>query len=181
MFLSIFVMTILYGGMCYFVERYFGIESTLTFLIIVVATYICIRILFRSFNRKKDIENFCFDIEIQNKGSKTKWNAFLDTGNLLFDPITQSPVCLVNFKVFKAIFKDIEIMEVLSKSKKLLSLNKAHYIKLNTINNSDEILVFEVDNLKIGEKEFKKSILGLSLVPFNEAFGCDVILHNNFI
>ena len=176
---SYLIVTLIYGGGCYFVERYFGIKSTLIVLAIVVVIYFCTRILFKSFNRKKDIENFCFSIQIENEGQKTIWNGFLDTGNLLFDPVTNSPVSLVNFKVFKSIFKDIELMEVLTKSQKLNSLKFGHYITLNTLNNSDEIFVFQVDSLKIGEKVFEKSILGLSLMNFNEAFGCDIILHNN--
>lgn len=178
-FLSHFMIVLLYGGGCYMIEKFFGIKSTLVVLAVVVALYVVVKILLKTFNRKLEIQNFCFDIEIENMGQRTKWSAFLDSGNLLFDPLTQSPVSLVNFKVFKEIFKEIGMMDVLTKSPKLKKLKMGHYISLNTLSSSDKIFVFQVDRLKIGDKIFEKAIMGLSLTNFNQAFGSDVILHNN--
>ncbi len=180
-FLTFFIVTFLYGGACFFIERYFGLQSTIIVLFLVFAVFVTIKFLSRHIQRKQNVENFCFEAEIENLGSKTKWRAFLDTGNLLFDPLTQSPVILINFKVFSSLFKEIEIMDVLTRSKKVKSLKLAHYINFNTLNNSDQVLVFQVDRLRVGDKVLNKPILGLSLKDFNQAFGSDIILHNSCV
>ncbi len=179
LYFCFFIVTFLYGGACYFVERYFGIESTLVILFIIASLFLGVKLLTKKLNQKRNIDDFCFDIKIETQGQTTKWKAFLDSGNLLFDPLTQSPVTLINFKVFSTIFCDVEILDVLTRSKKIKALKLAHYINFNTLNNNDKILVFQVDRLYIGEKTLEKPILGLSLKNFNEAFGSDVILHNS--
>lgn len=181
LFLTFFIVTFLYGGACFFIERYFGLRSTIIVLSLVFVVFAIIKSLSRYIQRRQNVENFCFEAEIENFGTKTKWKAFLDTGNLLFDPLTQSPVILINFKVFSALFKEIEIMDVLTHSKKVKLLKLAHYINLNTLNNSDKVLVFQVDRLCVGGKILDKPILGLSLKDFNQAFGSDIILHNSCI
>ena len=109
----------------------------------------------------------------------SSWTGFLDSGNLLVDPLTQSPVILINFKVFHNLFKDLDVVDVLTRSHKLNSIKMAHYINFNTLNNEDKILVFQVDRIKMGDKYFENPILGLSLKNFNQAFGTDIILHNS--
>ena len=180
LYICFYIVTFLYGGACYFVERYFGIQSTLIVLAVLVALFVAIKILAKQFTKKKNIEAFCFEVEIADRGKKSKWKAFLDTGNLLFDPLTDRPVILINFKVFSTLFKEVEIEDLLTKSKKIDCLKLAHYINFNTLNNSDKILVFEVDNIVIGENIVDKPMLGLSFKDFNAAFGTDIILHNYF-
>ncbi len=175
-----FIVLFLYGGACFFVERLFGITSVLIVLAVVVAVYFVVKLLMKKYVRKQSIDSFCFDVEIEEKGKKTNWKGFLDSGNLLYDPLTEMPVCLINFKVFTAIFSEIDLQDVLTKSVKMKKLQLAHYINFNTLNQEDKILVFQVDKIKIGEKISEKPILGLSLKNFNEAFESDIILHNNF-
>lgn len=179
LYFCFFIVTFLYGGACYFVERYFGIKSTLVVLFILCIMFYVIKFLTKKINRKHSIENFCYEVEIESQGSCSKWKGFLDSGNLLFDPLTQSPVTLINFKVFSTIFHDIEILDVLTRSKKIKSLKMAHYINFSTLNKNDKILVFQVDKLQVGNKTLEKPILGLSLKNFDDAFESDIILHNS--
>lgn len=180
LYLSYFVTTFLYGGVCFYFESLFGIKSMLLLLGVVVGFYFVVKFLFLRFSRKTHIENFCFEVEIVESGQKTQWKAFLDSGNLLFDPLTEKPVSLINYRVFSTIFKDIELEDILKRSEKLKRLRFAHYISFNTLNCNDKILVFQVDKLCIDGKKFlEKPTLGLSLKNFNEAFGSDIILHNN--
>ena len=180
LYLTFFVSTFLYGGACYFFEGAFGINSLLVVLAVVVFVYFVVKFLTKKILRKKSVENFCFDVEIDIKGKKSHWKAFLDTGNLLYDPLTSSPVILINYKVFSQLFEDIDLEDVLRKSDQLKSLKLAHYISFNTLNCENKLLVFQADQLSIdGKKTIEKPILGLSLKNFNQAFGTDIILHNN--
>lgn len=181
LFLCYFVSAFIYGGACYFFEGLFGTKSMLILLAVITLLYFVIRFLAKKITRKNGIENFCYEVEIESSGQKGKWKAFLDSGNLLFDPLTQCPVTLINFKVFSSLYKDIGLEDILSKkTEKLKELKFAHYIAFNTLNNKDKILVFQVDKLCVGKQVLEKQTVGLTLTNFNQAFGTDVILHNNF-
>lgn len=180
LYLSFFIVTFLYGGACFFFENLFGIRSLLVVLAVVTAVFFLTCYLARKVERKKNIENFCFDVELEVGGLKSQWRAFLDSGNLLFDPLTQKPVTLINFKVFSTLFSDIQFEDLLKKGDKLKKLKFAHYINFNTLGADNKLLVFQVDKISVGEIAYENATLGLSLKNFNEAFGTDIILHNNF-
>jgi len=179
--LCYFVSNFIYGGACFFFEGAFGIRSTLIVLAVVIVTYFIVKYLDKRLNRKKCIDTFCYDVVLESQGKESTWKAFLDSGNLLFDPLTESPVSLINFKVFSTLFSDIALEDVLRKSDKLKNLKFAHYISFNTLNNNDKILVFQVDMLKINSVVVEKATLGLCFKNFNQAFGSDIILHNALI
>ena len=181
LYLTYFLVMLLFGGACYFIENYFGITSTIIVLAVVSIVFVVVRFLINRLQRKRQIDNFCFDVEIETVGQKTIWKGFLDSGNFLLDPLTNSPVSLINFKVFSALFHDIEIVDVLTRSEKIKTLKFAHYIRLNTLSVSDKILVFQVDRLCIGNRIVDKPFLGLSLTEFNQAFNSDIILHSSCV
>lgn len=179
-YVCFYVATFLYGGICAFIQSYVGVQSILIMLLIVVLSYFCFKFLFAKINRKRQIENFCVEVQIENLEQTSRCKAFLDSGNLLVDPMTKKPVSLIDFKLFSSIFKDIDLEDVLRKSDKLKKLNLAHYISFNTLGQGNKILVFQVDKLCVGQKEFENAILGLSFKNFNRTFGTNMILHNNF-
>jgi len=180
LYLSYFVSAFLYGGACFFFEGLFNQSSLLIVLAVIVLVFAGVNLLCRRRQRKKNLEGFCFDIKIEVGGKEFCFKAFLDSGNFLSDPITGKPVCLINFKAFSTLFKEIGIEDVIRKNDKLKKLKFAHYISFNTLNSNDKILVFQADNMKIGERCFERPTLGLSLKNFNQTFGTDVILHNEF-
>ena len=65
------------------------------------------------------------------------------------------------------------------KTKKIKEIKFAHFINFKTLNFDSKILVFEIDKMAVGDKIFENVMLGLSLQNFNQAFGSDMILHNN--
>jgi stage II sporulation protein GA (sporulation sigma-E factor processing peptidase) len=175
-----FLVAFLYGGACYFVESLFGISSLLVVLIVVSVVFVAVMILLKIRRRKRNVENFCFDIKIDVCGRTYSFKAFLDSGNFLFDPLTEKPVCLINFKAFSTLFDWVKPEDVILKTERLKKIKFAHFIKLNTLASSDKILVFQVDSITVGDKTFDKPTLGLSTKNFSQAFGSDVILHNEF-
>lgn len=179
LFCSYFVSLFVYGGACFFFEKFFGIKSLLIVLAVIVVVFFVIKFLLSRYKRKRSVESFCYDVEIDVNGTKTTCKGFLDSGNLLYDPLSEKPVSLVNFKVFSSIFKQIELSDVLMKTKKIKEIKFAHFINFKTLNFDSQILVFEIDKMAVGDKIFENVMLGLSLQNFNQAFGSDVILHNN--
>lgn len=180
LFLSFFVTLFLYGGACYFFENAFGISSLLIVLAVVCVVFATVLFLVKKFNRKKSIENFCFDVQIVIGERSCACKGFLDSGNLFFDPVTEKPVTLVNLKVFEKLFVDIKICDILMRSEKLKTLKFAHFVSFNTLGKGDKILVFQVDKMVVEKRVFEKALLGLSLKDFENTFGTDIILHNNF-
>lgn len=180
LYLSYFVSAFLYGGACYFFEGLFGQSSLLVVLAVIVVVFMIVRMLLGRRQRKKNLATFCFDIKIEIGGKEYAFKAFLDSGNFLSDPITGKPVCLINFKAFSTLFSEIGIEDVIRKNDKLKRLKFAHYINFSTLNSQDKILVFQADSMKIGERSIERPTLGLSLKNFNQTFGTDVILHNEF-
>ncbi len=174
-----FCATFLYGGACYFFEGLFGQRPFVLILCVVVGVFAVVNGIARLHARKKAVDNFCFDVEIQEKGRCGKWRAFLDSGNLLFDPVTNSPVSLINFRVFSALFKEIDLEDIIRRSEKLKTLRCAHYISMGTLGSDGKILVFQVDKLVLEGRPYEKVTLGLCLKKFDDAFGSDIILHNN--
>ncbi len=179
-FSTYFISAFIYGGACYFLESFFGITSLIVVLAIVVGVFVVIKFLFGIYNKKRAVEKFCYEVTIVSKGRKTKWKAFLDSGNMLFDPLTNTPVTLINFKVFSSLFEEIEIEDILRKSDKLKRLNLAHYVSFNTLGKGGKILVFQVDSLSVGQYTMQKATLGLCFQNFKEVFGSDIILNNDF-
>ena len=179
LFLCFFVTLFLYGGACYFFENAFGISSLLIVLVVVSVVFVAVLFLVKRFNRKKCIENFCFDVQIVVGDKSCVCKGFLDSGNMLFDPITEKPVTLVNLKVFEKLFTDIKICDILMRSEKLKNLKFAHFVSFNTLGQGNKILVFQVDQMVVEKRVFEKVLLGLSLKDFEKTFGTDIILHNN--
>ena len=143
--------------------------------------FFVLKFLIGRFYKKKSIENFCFDIKIENFGKQISCKAFLDSGNMLTDPLTKMPVSLINIKAFCELFDEIGIEDILTKSKKMEKLRLAHYITFDTLNHCDKIFVFQVERLSFENHVLEKPVLGLSLKNFDCAFETDVILHNNAI
>ncbi len=181
LFLCHFVTSFLYGGACYFFEGLFGIASLLVVLAVVLTTFVVIKFCTKKLHKKQAIDNFCFDVTLVSGQNSSNWKAFLDSGNMLFDPVTESPITLINYRVFSSIFPDIDIQDVLRKTEKLKQLKFAHYVNFNTLGTGDKMLVFQVDKLCVQNKVLENVVLGLCFKNFNQAFGSDIILNNNIV
>lgn len=179
-YFAYFASALIYSGLCYFAVSYLELTSLFVVFAGVFVFYFGVKCVLKISNRRKMLNDFCFDVEVTNMGKNFKCKAFLDSGNVLFDPLTDKPVNLLNFYAFSMIFDGFTVEDVLSRSDKLKKLKLSHYITLNTLSNSDKILVFQVDKLKIGGSCFEKTMFGLSLKNFDNAFGSDMILHNEF-
>lgn len=169
----------IYNGISYFLTNLIGQSSTIVVLLVFIATFLAVKFILKFLNYKKGIDKFCYRVVIENNGKFFKCQGFLDSGNLLFDPMTNQPICLINFKLFNQIFKDITVEELLLK-KVDKKLRNAHYVNIETLSNSGQILIFQVDKICVAEKEVKNAVLGLSLKNFKQTFDSDIILHNYY-
>ncbi len=183
------ITTSIYGGINLFI--YFAIygnfESSKKLpTVLIVASLLFITYFLKQCQKKlyakKNINNFMYDIEIQNNNEIIKTVAYLDTGNILQDTVSQNPVILVNYKMFEKINKNFKLHNLLTK--KFDGLKDGHYILVKTATSNSQILAFSVDKLKIhiGEnvKTFHNPTFALSKVKIT-GFDCDVILNSKLI
>lgn len=183
------ITTSIYGGINLFI--YFAIygnfESSKKLpTVLIVASLLFITYFLKQCQKKlyakKNINNFMYDIEIQNNNEIIKTVAYLDTGNILQDTVSQNPVILVNYKMFEKINKNFKLHNLLTK--KFDGLKDGHYILVKTATSNSQILAFSVDELKIhiGEnvKTFHNPTFALSKVKIT-GFDCDVILNSKLI
>lgn len=172
--------TFLYGGVCYYLATLLTSQSIFYLLLSIFVLFVICEFLFKKIHKKRAISNFCRDIKIENAGKMWQCKAFLDSGNLLYDPVTQKPVSLINFHLFSQLFSNITLSDILLHSEKVKNLKFAHYINFGTLNSTDKILVFQVEKLCIDGQVVERATLGLVLKNFDQTFGTDIILHNNF-
>lgn len=180
LYLLYLLMLLCYGGASYFVSSFLLLKSHVSFVIANICVFAVTLFLSSWLKRKRMLQNFCYDIQINHKDKKVICKAFLDSGNLLVDPNTNKPVSLVNFKIFSKLFGDSVKLEELIVGRWKPCGTNAYYIPFNTLNCEAKILVFEVDEIKIDGKLERNVEFGLSLKNFTDAFGSDVILNNAF-
>lgn len=168
--------TFLYGGVCAFFVQSFGNLHTLIVLLIVSTSYFIVMWILKIVNKRKQLENFCFNVELKNGDIVCRFKGFLDTGNFLYDPISQKPVSLVSFKVFKELF-NVEIEDIFLKKIDTQKIRDAHYITLGTAVNSSKVLVFTIDEMKVGDKEKENPMLALCYKNFKDY---EILLNNSF-
>jgi len=180
LFLGYYCTLFLFGGACYYIQFMFGHISTTAVLSIACAVFLTSKYFSKKIWKKRQIENFNIDVSIENADKKVDLRGYLDSGNLLVDPLTQSPVSLIDFRVFEKLFDNISLLEVFSKSKKLKNIKLAHFITLNSINFQNKIFVFVVDKIVLNKKIIQKPTVGLSLKDFKKSLNADMIINGAF-
>lgn len=103
-----------------------------------------------------------YDVLLIYKNKKYYFNAYLDTGNKLYDPYKRRPISLIYSKKIKYNYKEVL------------------YVPIETANNDSLLKCIKVDKLIIDNKEIKDILVGLSDKKFNLE-DINMILHKDII
>ena len=76
-------------------------------LLTVWLVFLLILKLIKMFERKKLLNTFVFKAEIKNEGKIIEFDAYLDSGNALIDPISQKPVMIIDYSLFETDLKGL--------------------------------------------------------------------------
>lgn len=178
-FLKIYVVfmfvTFLYGGVATFFVQSVGQIHTLIMLGIIFVAYLIMQYAVKFVNKRKNVENCCTEVILKNGEKELNCKGFLDTGNLLVDPLTNRPICIISWKLFSHLETGVDLEDVLRKKVEKLPL--AHYVMLDTVGKKSKVLAFEIDKLKAHGKEVEKPILALCFKNFPNY---EIILHSSF-
>lgn len=184
-FLVFLFLTAIYGGInlmvSYSIYGNFSsgesLPSVLMAVVVFVVTYL-IKNLTVYLEIKKKKNNFIYEVEFFKKDKVIKTKAYLDSGNLLCEPETNSPIIVINYKLFFNLNDEFSSINLLTENFK--DIEKAHYIKISTASGEGKMLVFTIDKLKIKVDKsfliFNNPTLGLSKNKFSN-LDCDALLN----
>ena len=116
-FLKIYVVfmfvTFLYGGVATFFVQSVGQIHTLIMLGIIFVAYLIMQYAVKFVNKRKNVENCCTEVILKNGEKELNCKGFLDTGNLLVDPLTNRPICIIGWKLFSHLETGVDLEDVL--------------------------------------------------------------------
>lgn len=132
------------------------------------------------FENKQKLAKFKYKTTIITSNKSFEFTGFMDSGNLLVDPLTLKPVIIIGIGAFKEIF-NLKSQDIISGNYKI---NNSRWIDITSATKSSKMLVFEVDEVEIYFQEkmqIKNAILGVALKNFKQQFNSDLLLNFGFI
>ncbi len=181
--LTLFILaTFLLGGACQMISQTFGSFPLFVVAIVGFAIFVLVGIVTKVVNHHRRMKKFTYNLTFIDGDKIVKEEAYLDSGNVLYDTITKKPIVLVTYDVFQKFYKDISLISLITKDFNSSSIKNGHYIKINSVGKGTSILIFTVDQLKVegDERMYKNVALGVSFSGFEKSFGKNVLLHCDF-
>lgn len=185
-FFTIFIVfmfaTFIFGGASFALVEVFGEFPLFIFAISASIVYYLFLIISKIVGRKKKKKNFTYNLTIKDGDKLISEEGYLDSGNVLYDSLTNKPIVLVSYDVFHKLYEDISLVSLITKDFAENAIKNAHYLKVKGVGKASSMLIFTVDELQIvgDEREFKDVSLGLSFSGFEKSFGKNILLHCDF-
>lgn len=163
--------TLALGGILQFVEQWIPIRINTLLLLSAFFT-----IVFGSFEKVRKIykrQNDCMrEIVLYWNGQSQHMQGFADTGNHLFDPISQKPVCIISRDAWNALIADS-------------APPTYHPVPYKSVGKKDGILWgAQIDYLVILEGNdsqiVDKPMIAITEQPFTGIFHYSILLHNDY-
>ncbi len=178
-------ITFIFGGGCYAFKEAFGQISLLCVLLVASIIDIVATMVLKWRNKTRIIDTFSYSVKFKLGEKEVEEEGYLDSGNMLYDPITKKPIILITYEVFSKFYQDINYLSAFLKNVDVNKLRNGHYIKINSIASGTNILVFTVDRLEVRKEDKVKSYdnvaIGLSFSGFEKGCGRQVLLHSELI
>ena len=103
---------------------------------------------FSAFSKRKTIKEFQYCVRLFYNGKEVDEVAYFDSGNILYDNITNRPIVLISPSVFEKLTGN-NYFEFVLKETSTTCLKNCHYVPASTAMSQGKMLVFEVDKLQI--------------------------------
>ena len=180
------MMTFVFGGVTSALMQLVGNTSVFVIITICGVAFACVNIFMRSYNKKKIIKNFRYCVRLFFNGKHIDETGYFDSGNILYDSITNKPIILITPSVFERVTGENYYEFVLKNKDPASKLKNCHYVAASTSMSQGKILVFELDKLQIIAKdneikEYDGVFVGLSFADFSKSFDSDLLLHSSLI
>ena len=172
--------TFLLGGVCLALQNAVGAFPVFIVAIIGLGLFTLLCLITKIVRHNNNLKNFTYKLKFVDGDNIVEEEGYLDSGNVLYDNITNKPIVLVNFEVFQKFYKDISYINARLQNINSSSIKNGHYIKINGIGKGTSMLVFTIDELILEDKYYKNVSLGLSFSGFEKSFGKNVLLHFDY-
>lgn len=171
--LYLYLSSIILGGGIYFLDIQLNYDNNgLLFLnsgfslnivvLLIISPFIIYGYIKSMKNMKRNYNNF-YKVDIIYKNKKYKFNAFLDTGNRLYDPYKKRPIVIVNTNKIK------------------LDYENSILVPYGTASGRGILKCVVVDKMIIDSKdELSNVLVGVCKDKFNIE-GVDMLIHNDLI
>ena len=186
-YIMFMLLTCLYAGAN--IMLYYAVYGTLeimdnfpTYVLIGIlyTLYYLVNSCFKLIKKNCVVSNFVYQIKITDQNNCICDMGFLDSGNTLVNNFGE-PIFIINLKLFKKIYPQISIENILLKDFK--ALKNPEYIKSGFASGGAKILGFCVEKLEIIEKNMNFLIndakIGLVFSKFDKNFNCNMLLNIN--
>lgn len=167
----LYMSSIILGGFLYFLNLEFSYKHigiiffnsglSINFVFLLLVSPIILYLYIKQVKTLKSVYSNYYNIEIINKNKTYKYTAYLDTGNVLVDNLTNKKVILID------------------KRKILFNIKEFRLIPYMSVNGQSLIKVIKIDKLIFNNKEYKNILLGL--IDKISLEGVDVILNGKLL
>ena len=192
-FLVFMAVTFILGGACLGILFLTGADITnaatlnyqssvpigLIVLTVTVAAF-SVRKLCLFLNKSRDISGFIRQAELHINGESAKFDAFIDSGNQLYDTGSGLPVIIVENTILMRLLKNTltDMIGPDSKDKPKSILQNSHYIEYSTLSGKKtRLLVFRPDKLVIYSGGQANIIYDVMVGLYNDKFDKPVRYH----
>ena len=180
-FVVYFLSNFLFLGSAFLVKNFWGLSDVIV-VIFASVLYVTISFAYIIINQKRVIKNFLLEVTLVDGENFTREDAYYDSGNLLYDPITHDPICLISPGAFSSLY-DVDPLSILLKNYDITKLKNNHYVEINSVSSKGKILVFNVEKVIVHAKNqdlvFENACVGLSMTGFEKAMKSSVLLHSS--
>lgn len=150
----------------------------------VFSLFMVMRLLVKYLNARHSVSQHLMDLVIHHRGEKYKVTSYLDTGNKLTDPISDSPVVVISLPLFLKMFPEVSADKIVLNKLAGEDIEDGRYIPFTTVDSKPgKMFTFAPSEVEIvkGNKN-KNSVhknvrLGLSMRSFKDTVNYDALLN----
>lgn len=166
--LFFFLLTFMFGGAMFAVGYLIhgSVEKALTLpfsqlpiFVIIFGAYILFvtaKVLINKLFKYRDVKKFIYKAEIFLFGKAIECQAFLDSGNRLYDDKSGLPIVIATISTLSKILDDDKMTQLITGKPK--EFTNAHYVECNTVGGKSKMLVFRPESLVVYNED-KKNII----------------------
>ncbi len=174
-------LTFVFGGACQLLTSWFGQLSVFLICIACIVLYVSIKVFLSRLARKRALQTFTCSVQISSNGKVVEEIGYIDSANVLYDPLTSEPIVLITKDVFSKIVGE-DYLFFAARTDKVKRLPYGHYVNVGSAVDGGRMLVFMVDKMVITEKgkarEYEHTLLGISGADFSKTLNSGVLIHS---
>jgi stage II sporulation protein GA (sporulation sigma-E factor processing peptidase) len=170
--LYLYFISIILGGFLYYLNLEFSYKNiglvffhngfSINFILLIILSPIILYLYIKQDRDLKNIKNYHYTVELFYKNKKYEYQAYLDTGNLAYDPYSHKPVIFLYDPSFPKV-------------------NNPLYIPYQTLEYSGLLKAFKADKIILDNKKvIMKPLIAISTKPFRIA-DTNMLLHKDYL